>query len=51
MTREELFAEVKVLEARAFELINDDAQQDEFDRVTDRTAELVGIARAQGWLQ
>lgn len=50
MTREALFAEVKALEEKTFDLINDDSRQDEFDAVMDRTAELMGMARARGWI-
>lgn len=50
MTKDELFAEVRSLENRAFELISDDDAQGEFDQVMARTRELKTIAKNQGWL-
>jgi len=50
LTKEELVAEVKGLEAQAFALINDDSRQDEFDAVIDRTQLLTGVAMRKGWM-
>lgn len=49
-SKEELFAEIKSLEEKTFALMSDDSQQEEFDRVTDRAADLIAVARNMGWM-
>lgn len=50
LTKDELVAEVKGLEAQAFALINDDSRQVEFDAVIERTQALTGVAMRKGWM-
>jgi hypothetical protein len=48
--KDELFAEIRDLEDRAFSLMGDDSRQGDFDKVIQRTDELTVIAKQRGWI-
>ena len=50
MTRGELFAKVRLIEAEVMAIISDDSKQQRFDELMKEMEKLKLIAKNQGWI-